>query len=269
MSQVRCGQTPEPSERPEKETEETGRDAVQVEEMKRLERRVRELEGTIERERANAEKQMEREKTSAEKRMDGLVEQSQRKDRRISELVGQSQDKDEQIKELERKIGEMRDFATSLVKRLRETEERLKRTEELLAARSAELMGTQSFLSTKDRLSEAEVLDIVRDLNQNIYQVADKLTEEWKKLEPRDTSQRDANSNSRAPVPALVRLVRNQDSGSLTFLLQSRLCYQAACVTSSWRRQRELATIESVYERLYASGEGRIIDAKQHSTHTS
>jgi len=185
-----------------------------------------------------------------------------------SEVGGKAND--ERISELERDIKEMRDSAASQAKRLRETEDKLKRTEELLAARSAELSGTQTFLSTKDRLSEAEVLDIVRDLNQNIYQVAVKLTEEWETLEPRATSQRDANPNSRhSRTPALVRLVRNQDSGSLTFLLQSRLCYQAEHITSSRSRHRELATIQSVYGRLSASGEGRIVDIKQHVTHTS
>jgi len=181
--------------------------------------------------------------------------------------------KDERVEELEREIGKLRDSAESQAKRIRETEEKLKRSEELLLARPAELSETQSFLSTKDSLPEAEVLDIVRDLNLTIYQVAVKLTEEWEKLGPsRTTNQRDVDSTSRRSrfnVPALVRLARNQDSGSLTFLLQSRLCYQAAHITSSWGRQRDLAVLESVYERLSASGERRIIDVKQYVTHTS
>jgi len=190
-----------------------------------------------------------------------------------------SEAEDERIEELEREIGKMRDSAESQAKCIRETEgelkrteEELKRTEEILAAGSAELSGKQTFLSTKDRLSEAEVLDIVRDLNQNIYQVAVKLTEEWEKLEQsRATSQKDANSNPRysRPVPALVRLVRNKDSGSLTFLIQSRLCYQASYITSSWKRQQGLDTLQSVYERLSASGEGCIVDVKQYVTHIS
>ena len=65
----------------------------------------------------------------------------------------------------------------------RAMQERLRQTEELLEARAAELSGAQTFLSTADRLSEMEVLSIVRDLNENIYQVTVSLTEGWEKLE--------------------------------------------------------------------------------------
>ena len=41
----------------------------------------------------------------------------------------------------------------------------------LLATRSAEPSGAQAPLSTTDRLSEVEVLSIVHDLNENIFQV--------------------------------------------------------------------------------------------------
>lgn len=132
--------------------------------------------------------------------------------------------------------------------------ERLTRTEELLAARSAELSEAHTFLSTTDRISEVEVLSIVRDLNENIYQVANHLAEEWEKLEPPATSRIDPDPASQSPVPILVQLARDRDSTGLTYLLQSCLCHQAANMTSSWDRSQELGILESVYKRLSASG---------------
>jgi len=52
-----------------------------------------------------------------------------------------------------------------------------------MAMRAAELAGAQAFLSTTGRLSDAEVLGIVRDVSENIYQTAVKLAEEWEILE--------------------------------------------------------------------------------------
>jgi len=179
--------------------------------------------------------------------------------------------KDEEIKKLEHEIRGMRESAEREAKRIQVMEEQLKQTQELLATRTAELSGTHTFLSTKDRLPEAEVLGFVRDLNENIFQVAVKLTEGWEKLgPPRATSKKDADPNSRPPrVPALVRLVRNRDPASLTFLLQTRLCSQATGMTSSWRRHREGAVLESIYQRLSTSGEGRIVDTKYNTTHAA
>lgn len=134
--------------------------------------------------------------------------------------------------------------------------EQLERTEELLAARTNELSGTHAFLSTADRLSEVEVLAIVRDLNENIYQVAVQLTEEWEKFDPPPATGREGVApTSRPRVPALLQLVRNRDPASLTFLLQSWLCSQVVGMTSSWSHDGELALLESIYQRLSASGE--------------
>jgi len=146
---------------------------------------------------------------------------------------------------------------------IRLLEKRLRQTEELLDARTEELSGTQTFLSTKDRLSEEEVLDIVRDLNQNIFQVAVRLTEEWEKLEPPPTTgQTEVDLTSPSRLPTLVQLVRNRDSTGLVFQLQSCLCSQVVSMTSSWGRHQELAILQSIYERLSASGKLRIADAR-------
>ena len=170
-------------------------------------------------------------------------------------LVRKVKRRDDQIAELEHEIGQMRDSYQGDVQMRTQhilvVEERLKRTEELLTTRSAELSVAHAFLSTTDRLSEAEVLSIVRDLNENIYQVAVNLTEEWEKLE----SSQAIGPTGVDPTSVLVQLVRNRDPTSLTFLLQSCLCFQAVDMTSGWGHHQELAILESVYKRLSASGE--------------
>jgi hypothetical protein len=89
----------------------------------------------------------------------------------------------DEIAWLEHEIGKMRGsyqgVVTGHTQRIRGMEEQLKETEDLLATMSAELSGAQTFLSTADRPSEVEVLSIVRDLNENIFQVAVNITEEW------------------------------------------------------------------------------------------
>ena len=166
----------------------------------------------------------------------------------------------DRIAELEHEVGWVRgrhqEDVQKQIQYIRAVEERLKRAEELLATRSAELSGVQAFLSTTDRLSEAEVLNIVRDLNENIYQVAATLSEEWEKLEsPQATIRTDADPTPRSRVPALVQLVRNRDPMGLIFLFQSCLCCQVVDMTSSWDHNQELAILKSIYERLSASGE--------------
>jgi len=127
--------------------------------------------------------------------------------------------------------------------------DRLAQTEELLAVRSAELAVAQSFLWTTDGLSEAEVLDIVRDLNENIFQVAANLTEEWEKLGPSRANgfavdQRDIDYLSHFHGPVLIQQALKRDPVAVTFLVQSCLCCLAMDITSSWRRNWELAELD-------------------------
>ena len=249
-----AGPTSGPSERPENKAEERG-DAVRSEEEKQLRRDLEDLKRSFDKQRVDMEKLKRQEE----------------------ELRGKCKRREDWIAALEHEIGNMRGSYQRVVEghtqRIRALEKRLEKTEERSATRSAELSGTQTFLSTADRLSEVEVLDIVRDLNENIYQVAVGLTEEWEKLEPpRATSRIDADPTSGDPtsgphVPALVRLARNRDPTSLTFLLQSYLCSRAADITSSWGRHKELAVHVSVYQHLSASGEQcRRRQVKYHSS---
>ena len=145
-------------------------------------------------------------------------------------------------------------------------EDELARTKELLSARSTELSGAQSFLSTTDRLSEAEVLGIVRDLNENIFQVATNLGEEWEKLASSQSSRftvaettLDAFSEFYGPI--LIRQALHWDSEAVTYLIQSCFCFFVLQITSSWRRaggggiREELRVLGPIYGSLSASGE--------------
>ena len=105
------------------------------------------------------------------------------------------------------------------------------------------------------------MLSIVRDLNEHIYQVAVSLAEELEKLEsPPAAIRPDVDSTSGPHIPTLIQLARNRDFTGLTFLLQSCLCSQAARMTLSWGRHRELAMLKSIYQRLSASGKRRVSD---------
>jgi len=162
------------------------------------------------------------------------------------------------IQELEHTVGLYQEDAQRRNQYILTMEEWLKQTEELLATRSAELTGAQAFLSTMDRLSEEDMFGIIRDLNKNVYQIAVDLTEEWEKLgSPHTTNPMDVDPASQPCAPALVQLTRNRDPMGLTFLLQSCLCSQVASMTSSWGHHQELAVLESIHQRLSASGKHR------------
>ena len=157
--------------------------------------------------------------------------------------------------------GSLKEAVEAQARQARSMQERLKKTEELLQARAAEVSEAQTFLSNVDRLSEIDVLGIVRDLNENIYQVAIILARAWEKL---DSSQVtgpigvDLTSQHRDPI--LIQLARKRDLAGLTYLLQSFLCHQAVDMTSSWAHSRELGALEYVYQRLSASSEHHIIN---------
>jgi len=173
----------------------------------------------------------------------------------IGRLIREKERRENRIEELEHKVGFYQGDMQRQAQYMRAMEERLKQTQELLEARSAELTGAHAFLSMSDDQSEEEVLGIVRDLNENIYQVAVDLTEEWEKLEsPRTTSPTDVDPTSRPWASALIQVVRNRDPVGLTFLLQSCLCSQVVSMASSWGHQ-ELGVLQSIYQRLSASGE--------------
>ena len=168
------------------------------------------------------------------------------------------------------RIAELEQEMEVQARQARSMQERLKKTEELLQARTAEPSEAQTFSSKVDRLSEMEVLDIVRDLNENIYQVAIILTGAWEKLESSQTTgptEVDLTSQRRDPV--LVQLARKRDLTGLTFLLQSFLCHQAVDMTSSWAHSREFGALEYVYQCLSASSKHCIINIEWYVTYVS
>jgi len=204
-------------------------------------------------------KKLEGKSMRKDQRIAELAVGSKRKDRQIAEWIGESRNKDHQIAELESDLRKAGWNYSRAAEHILVLKERLKQTEELSAARSAELSGTHAFLSTTDRLSEEEVLGVVRDLNENIFQVAALLTDQWGMLESSQaTGCMDADPTSRHHPSVLTQLVRDRDPESLTIMLQSRLCSQVASV-SSWGGHQEL---KSVYQRLSASGEHRFVEVR-------
>jgi len=170
----------------------------------------------------------------------------------------------ERIAELEHEIGKASMAHQEVLRRrerhIRAMTDRLTQTEELLAMRSEELSVAQSFLSTTDRLSETEVLGIARDLNENIFQVAANLTEEWEKFRSSrhsrfTISQDEINAFSQDYGPVLIKRALKRKPTAVTFLVQSCLCDIVTEITSRWRHDQGLAVLASVYERLSASGE--------------
>lgn len=157
----------------------------------------------------------------------------------------------------------------------RALEAELTQTKALLAVRTAELSGAQSFLSMMDRISEAEVLGIVRDLNENIFQVAANLTEEWEKFRvsqassrPRLTiTDRDIESLSKSFGATLAHKVRNRRSAAVTILIQSYFCNTVTQLTSSWKHNKELGALRSVYQDLSAAGKHLSHLAKWNATY--
>lgn len=145
---------------------------------------------------------------------------------------------------------------------IRVMEDELERTNELLSERTKELSGAQSFLSTTDRLSEAEVLGIVRDLNQNIFQAAANLSEEWEKLASTQSarvimSDKTLEDFSQFYGPIPIYRASQWDPVAVTFLVQVCLCHLSAQITTSWRCKRDgdqLGILSSIYKHLSAFG---------------
>lgn len=171
-----------------------------------------------------------------------------------------------QVEELEHEIGRVlrahKEISEKRNKRVQAMEDELTRAKELLAARSTELSAAQSFLSTRDGLSDAEVLDIVRVLNKNVSQVAANLTKEWKKLGSPPSgrfvvSKKNIDEVSRFCGPVLVHQSVEGDPAAVNLLVRSCICRIVTQITSSWRHDRghtELGILGFVYEGLSASG---------------
>ncbi|KAF9783739.1 hypothetical protein BJ322DRAFT_1021543 [Thelephora terrestris] len=196
----------------------------------------------------------------------GSIERCARKYDMAKERIARLEHEIEEAPRIHRKTLQKRD------QHIRAMEDKLAQTKQLLSARTNELSRAQSFLSTTDRLSEAEVLSIVRDLNENVFQVAASLTEEWEKLassQPKRfaVSQKTVDSFSQYYGPALLRRVLDRYPVAVTFLVQSCLCSLVAQFTLSWRRRshkKELAILGSIYQNLSAS-EAQAISARWRS----
>ena len=211
-------------------------DVARSEELRQLRREIKDLKGRVERQEVDMGRLRNKEE----------------------QLTRECEHRGDWIEELEQKVDFYQEDARRRTQHIWTMEERLKQTEELLVARSVELAGAQAFLSMADRLSEEEMCDIVRDLNENVYQIAVELAEEWEELEsPHATNPMGVVPASQPRTPVLVQLTRNRDPMGLTFLLQSCLCSQVVSMTSSWDPHQELAVLESIHQCLSVSGELR------------
>ena len=221
--------TPRPSR--ELERRERRNETVRDEEAGRLRIEVGDLRGLVERQGAEI--------LRLRREQDEQVARCKRRDEKIGNLK----------QEIAKMRGSHKEAMKGQIRQIGAVQEQLKQTEVLLEARSAELSGAHAFLSTTDRLSEMEVLSIVRDLNENIYQVAVGLAEEWEKLDPPQvTSRMDVDHTSLSCASVLAQLTRNRDLIGLTFLLQTWLCCLAVDMTSSWDRHQESGVLGSVYK---------------------
>ena len=169
----------------------------------------------------------------------------------------------DRISELEKEIEAVsRTHEETLEKQNRlihEMGDRLRRTRGLSTTELTEDTRGESSLSPPDRVSEVEALAIVHDLNENVFQVAANLTEEWEELSSSPSDRFaitgdyvDALSNLYAP--ALVQQVLDRNPAAVTFLVQSSLCGLVAQITSNWRRNQEVKLLRSVCHLLSLSG---------------
>jgi hypothetical protein len=128
---------------------------------------------------------------------------------------------------------------------------------ELLKIRSSELTATQKFLSKADSVSEAEVLQIVNDLNEQIMQTATSLAEVSETPSPRQ---------SWVVPDALVfvgvthgQLLAHKLKGNnpelLQVALQIGIIRVVRQISVAWDWYNDLSVLDKVYARIYAAGE--------------
>lgn len=176
------------------------------------------------------------------------------------------------IAELEHGIDEVTETYEDLLDKqshyIQAMEDQLTRAGELLAAMSVDFTGPQSFLSTTNRLSETEVLGIVHDLNENTFQVAATLGEEWEELGSSSSSsgfminEEDVDTFSRSYGSALVSRALKRDPVAVTLLVQSCLCGLVAHISSSWRHNAGIGELRKSVCRKFSDSEGQVLSAQ-------
>lgn len=169
----------------------------------------------------------------------------------------------ERIAELEGKIEDISKIHGETLRkrdqRIQAVEDELARTKQLLAARSIEVSVARSISSPSNIVSEGEVLGTVRALNENVFQVAADLSEEWQEFSSARAdrfpiTKEDFDTFSRSYGTILVHQVLQRNPAAVTFLVQSCLCEFAAQYTSSWRHNQELKMLRSICQLLSPSG---------------
>lgn len=145
-------------------------------------------------------------------------------------------------------------------RRIEAVEDQLRRTKESPATKPTEHTRSKSLLSSPNRVSEAEVLGVVHDLNEHVFQVAAGLTEEWEEFSSSRTdrftvTKEDVDVLSWSYGPSLVNYLLDRNPAAVTFVVQSCLCELATQITSTWRHNQELKALRSAHKLLSPSGE--------------
>ena len=166
-----------------------------------------------------------------------------------------------------------RETSETLDQRVRTLEGELKHTKALLAMKSTDLSALEPFFRLTDGVAEDEVLFIVRDLNEHIFQVAANLTDGWEKLRSQSSYRKtitdeEVEAFSQSYGPVLVQKVHRRSPTAVTYLIQSCFCDLVTQLTSSWRHDKELSVLASVYKRLSATGKHRShVTSQTRATH--
>lgn len=127
---------------------------------------------------------------------------------------------------------------------------------ELLDARSLELTAAQAFLSKADTISEADVLEIVNDLNAQILQIAASLTDDWEghcchAIRPEIVHQVESMYGT---IFALELGRRNPEMLQMAFQFAALQVFQR--ISAIWDFQATDTTLQfdNIYATIYASG---------------
>ena len=234
----------------------------------------KEAEGLVERQKAKIDAQ-----TAEIVRLRSSKERYARRYRETKERITEldlefrevRRDHEEALEKRDRRVQAATDELAQIKDELQRTKDELARTkDELTQAKEPPAGGStesaetqhQSSSSMTHSPSEGEVLGVVRDLNEIIFQVAANLTEEWEKrgsswYSRPNLTKEEVDSLSQFYGPTLLRQALGRDPTAMTFLVQSCLCYLVTQIALGWRRDHDsrLWALGSVYKRLSASGE--------------
>ena len=111
------------------------------------------------------------------KEIERLKEEVQRLDSIVTSTVSGEKLAGSKIRELERKVLQQDENIRNLEQKLRISEEQRSQTTKILDERTAELKGAQTFLTTADQHSGADIIKMAESLNAEIFQASAMMAE--------------------------------------------------------------------------------------------